>query len=58
MRVRVQGTQRKGEVKLIEYDVNVMPWSGNNIPKYLLVRFDDGEELYCAPHQLTRKRAK
>lgn len=58
MRVRVQGTQRKGEIIEIEYDVNKMPWTATNIPQYLYVQFDDGEFLYCAPHQLTRKKAK
>jgi hypothetical protein len=57
MRVRLNGTTRKGTITTIHFDNDSIVWEANK-PMFIEVLMDDKTRLLCGTHQLSRKKAK
>lgn len=54
-RVKIRGTNTRGNVIEILYDEDKVNWT-KNIPHFIVVKFDDGKTLSCARSQLKNSR--
>jgi len=57
MRVRVNGSNRKGKVLRLIVDNREVIWEGNR-PHFIEIDMDDGAQYVANPSQLSKKRAQ